>query len=145
METKIPIPEISLNTQGLFFRKVGYSKHDVPSKEASDKSCDSIPVFLYYDNFYFSHSNQLQSIFVMLGNPKEIHLSMALQSFCCILAAFFSFLILYIFGRTHWTGDQLVARPLPTHRINAHRLPYVERDSKTFRALDRTATIGERN
>jgi hypothetical protein len=35
------------------------------------------------------------------------------------LGHFFSFLILYIVGRTLWTGDQPVARPLPTHRINA--------------------------
>jgi hypothetical protein len=29
---------------------------------------------------------------------------------------FFSFLILYTVGRTPWTGDHHVARPLPTHR-----------------------------
>jgi hypothetical protein len=29
---------------------------------------------------------------------------------------FFSFSILYTVGRTPWTGDQPVARPLPTHR-----------------------------
>jgi hypothetical protein len=28
----------------------------------------------------------------------------------------FNFLILYRVGRTPWTGDQPVARPLPTHR-----------------------------
>jgi hypothetical protein len=32
------------------------------------------------------------------------------------LGHFFSFLILYTVGRTPWTGDQLVAGPLPTHR-----------------------------
>jgi hypothetical protein len=32
------------------------------------------------------------------------------------LERFFSFLILYTGGRTPWTGDQLVARPLPKHR-----------------------------
>jgi hypothetical protein len=32
------------------------------------------------------------------------------------LGYFFSFLILYTVGRTPWTGDQPVARPLPTHR-----------------------------
>jgi hypothetical protein len=31
-------------------------------------------------------------------------------------AAFFRFVILYKFGRTPWTGDQPVARSLPTHR-----------------------------
>jgi hypothetical protein len=29
---------------------------------------------------------------------------------------FFSFIILHIVGRTLWTGDQPIARPLPTHR-----------------------------
>jgi hypothetical protein len=33
-----------------------------------------------------------------------------------ILGRFFSLLILYTVGRTPWTGDQPVARPLPTHR-----------------------------
>jgi hypothetical protein len=32
------------------------------------------------------------------------------------LGRFFSFLILYTIGRTPWTRDQHVARPLPTHR-----------------------------
>jgi hypothetical protein len=42
----------------------------------------------------------------------------------------FSFLILYTAGRTSWTGDKPVARPLPTHRINAHRHLCLEWDSK---------------
>lgn len=42
---------------------------------------------------------------------------------------FFSFLILYTLGRTPWTGDQSVARPLPTHRIKAHRHPCLDWDS----------------
>jgi hypothetical protein len=36
------------------------------------------------------------------------------------LGRFFSFLNLNTVGRTAWTGDQPVTRPLPTHRINAH-------------------------
>jgi hypothetical protein len=32
------------------------------------------------------------------------------------LDRFFSFLVLYTVDRTPWTGDQPVARPLPTHR-----------------------------
>jgi hypothetical protein len=32
------------------------------------------------------------------------------------LGLFFSFLILYTVGRIPWSGDQPVARPLPTHR-----------------------------
>jgi hypothetical protein len=41
----------------------------------------------------------------------------------------FSFLIFYTIGMTPWTGDQPVARPLPTHRTNAHRHPCLECDS----------------
>jgi hypothetical protein len=32
------------------------------------------------------------------------------------LGRFFNFLVLYIIGMPPWTGDQPVARPLPTHR-----------------------------
>jgi hypothetical protein len=45
---------------------------------------------------------------------------------------FFSFLILYTVGRTPWTRDQPVARPLPTHRTTqtqnkrTHRHPCLE-------------------
>jgi hypothetical protein len=49
------------------------------------------------------------------------------------LGRFFSFLILYTVGRTPWTGDQPVARLLPTHRtthtINAHRHACLEWNS----------------
>jgi hypothetical protein len=39
------------------------------------------------------------------------------------------FLILYTVGRTPWTEDQPIARPLSTHRINAHRHPCLNWDS----------------
>jgi hypothetical protein len=63
---------------------------------------------------------------------KSISISMALQLFRPWLL--FQFLNLYRVGRTPWTGDQPVARPLPTHRttknrINAHRHPCLEWDS----------------
>jgi hypothetical protein len=46
------------------------------------------------------------------------------------LGHFFSFFILYTVGRTPLTGDQPVARPLPTHRtINEHKHPCLEWDS----------------
>jgi hypothetical protein len=45
----------------------------------------------------------------------HIHLSMALQPFVGPWPLF-GFSIFYRVGRTHWTGDQPVARPLPTHR-----------------------------
>jgi hypothetical protein len=56
-------------------------------------------------------------------------------------------------GRTPWTRDQLVARPLPKHTINTYTyqrsipcvgleptIPASER-SKTIHALDRSATV----
>jgi hypothetical protein len=75
---------------------------------------------------------------------------------CWTLAAFFNFLILYTDGRTPWTGDQLVARPLPTHRTTQTQnkrtqtsmpsvgfkpmIPAFER-TKIVYALDHAATV----
>jgi hypothetical protein len=69
---------------------------------------------------------------------------------------FFSFLILYTVGRTPWTGDQPVERPLPIHRTTQTQnkstqtsmprvgfesmIPVFER-AKTVYALDRAATL----
>jgi hypothetical protein len=61
----------------------------------------------------------------------------------------FQFLNPYAVCRTPWTGDQPVARPLPTHRINAHRHPCLEWDSNPpsqcwslrRRLLDRAAAV----
>jgi hypothetical protein len=67
---------------------------------------------------------------------------------------FFSFLIFYTVGRTPWTGDQPVARPLPAHRTAQTQnkrtqtsMPWVEFEptnpaferAKTVHALDRAA------
>jgi hypothetical protein len=72
------------------------------------------------------------------------------------LGSFFSFLILYPVGRTPWTGDQPVTRPLPTHKTtqtqNKHTqtfMPWVGFEPtitglegvKTVHALDRAATV----
>jgi hypothetical protein len=54
---------------------------------------------------------------------------------------FFKFLILYTFGRTPWTSDQPVARPLPTHRINAHKTDI--RASSGIRTHDPSVRAGE--
>jgi hypothetical protein len=72
------------------------------------------------------------------------------------IGRFFSFLIPYTVGKTPWTSDQPVARPLPTHRTtpteNKHTqtsvpcvgleptIPAFER-AKTVHALDRAATV----
>jgi hypothetical protein len=41
----------------------------------------------------------------------------------------FQLLNLYTVSRTPWLGNQPVARPLPTRRINVHRHPCLELDS----------------
>jgi hypothetical protein len=72
------------------------------------------------------------------------------------LGRLFSLLILYTVGRTPWTGDQPVSRPLPTHRTTQKHnkrsqtsmprvgleptIPVFER-AKTVHALDRGATV----
>jgi hypothetical protein len=72
------------------------------------------------------------------------------------IGRFFSFLILYTVGRTPWTVDQPITRPLPTHRTTHKKnkrtetsMPRVgfepmilvfERE-KTIHALDRMATV----
>jgi hypothetical protein len=38
----------------------------------------------------------------------------------------FSFLILHRVCRTPWTGDQLAARPIPTHRINVDKHSFLD-------------------
>jgi hypothetical protein len=83
------------------------------------------------------------------------YLAMALQPFVGP-RPHFSFVILDIVGRTPWTGDQPVAKPLPIHRttqIQNKRIqtsmpqvgfesstPVFER-AKTVHALDRAATV----
>jgi hypothetical protein len=75
---------------------------------------------------------------------------------CLDLGRFFCPLILYTNGRTPWTGDQSVVRPLPTHRTTQAQnkrkqtsmpwlgfeptIPVFER-AKTFDATDRAATV----
>jgi hypothetical protein len=80
---------------------------------------------------------------------------MAIQSFVG-LWPLFSFLILYTVGRTPWTGDQRVVRPLPTYRTTQTQnkrtqtslpwevfeatIPAFE-GAKTDRALVRSVTV----
>jgi hypothetical protein len=72
------------------------------------------------------------------------------------LGRFFSFLIFYTEGRTPWTEDQPIAKPLPTHRTAQTQnkrtqksmpqvgfeptIPVFER-AKTVHALGRAATV----
>jgi hypothetical protein len=65
-----------------------------------------------------------QSIYLLICSSTVLLLDLGL---------FFSFLILYTVGRTPWTGDQPVAKPLPTPGTaktrNTHRHPCLEWDS----------------
>jgi hypothetical protein len=92
----------------------------------------------------------------MSHSPDVIlSLSMALQPFLDF-GHFFSFLILYTVDRAPWTGDQPVARPLPTHRTtkaqNKRTLTFmppvgfepatpVFKRMKTVHALNREASV----
>jgi hypothetical protein len=78
---------------------------------------------------------------------------MAVQPFVDF-GRFFSFLILYTVGRTPWTGDQPVARPLRTHgttqtqnkptQIYMPRVVFEPTIPALERALDRAvAVIGD--
>jgi hypothetical protein len=64
----------------------------------------------------------LRKLFYLLRHLRPLSELSSLLSVCgstalCWSSAiFFSFLILYIVGRTAWTGNQPVARTLPTHR-----------------------------
>jgi hypothetical protein len=83
---------------------------------------------------------------------RMISLSIYLRLYSpCGPWSLFQFLNLYTVGRTPWTGNQPVARPLPTHRITQTQnkttqtsvprvgfettIPVFER-SKTIHALD---------
>jgi hypothetical protein len=88
----------------------------------------------------------------------SIYLSICLSIYNPLLdhGRFFSFLILYTVDRTPWTGDQPVARPLPTCRTTQTQnkrtqtsmpcvgfeptLPAFEL-ATTVRAFDREATV----
>jgi hypothetical protein len=71
------------------------------------------------------------------------------------LGRFFSFFIVYTVSRTPWTGDQPVARPLPTHRTQGQNkriqtfmspvgfepMTLVFERGKTVHTLDRVAIV----
>jgi hypothetical protein len=107
---------------------------------------------------FTNHNLRVNYILILLiirGFRLSVCLCMALQSFFGPWPIF-RFLILYTVGRTPWTGDQPVARPLPTHGTtqtqNKHiqtsmplvgfepTIPAFER-AKTVHALDRAATV----
>jgi hypothetical protein len=77
------------------------------------------PFLSNYISTYKKGQNQGQFILYELQNCHiylSIYLSMALQPLCWALSDFSVSWSLYTVGRTPWTGDQPVARPLPAHR-----------------------------
>jgi hypothetical protein len=77
----------------------------------------------------FSNTFQSLSIYLSVCLCLSFSLSIYLWLYSpCGPWPLFQFFNLYTVGRTPWTGDQPVARPLRTHRINAHRQPCLERD-----------------
>jgi hypothetical protein len=52
---------------------------------------------------------------LLSASLPAIRSSVALRPYSLALAAFLSFVLLHTIGRTPWTGDQPVARHLPTH------------------------------
>jgi hypothetical protein len=86
----------------------------------------------------------------------KIYIYLWLYSPLLDLERFFGFMIFYTVGRTPWTGDQPIARPLPAHRTAQTKnkrtqisMPQVEFEpttpvferAKTVHTLDRAATV----
>jgi hypothetical protein len=63
------------------------------------------------------------------------------------LGSFFSFLILYTVGRTPWTGDQPVTKPLPTRKTTQTQHTHTQTSmpqvgfEPTITALERAMTV----
>jgi hypothetical protein len=96
------------------------------------------------EQFQISNSLGMPSATLLLLLLLLLWLYSPLLGFGC----FFTYLVLYTVGRTPWTSDQPVARPLPKHRDTVQTsmprvrfgptVPTFER-AKTVNALDRAA------
>jgi hypothetical protein len=65
----------------------------------------------------FMYTELIKSLALLYNSKIHLNNSLSVWLYSPLdLGRFFSFLILYTVGRTAWTGDQLVARPLPKHR-----------------------------
>jgi hypothetical protein len=64
--------------------------------------------------------NELLENFYYFFTHSFVHSPMALQPFIVPWSLLQFHNLFYTVGRNPWTGDQPVARPVPTHRINAH-------------------------
>jgi hypothetical protein len=81
------------------------------------------------DQFTFRVYQSVISLFIYLSIYLSIYPTVLLLD----LGRFFQFFNpTHTVGRTAWKRDQPVTRPLPTHRINAHRHPFLEWDSNPW-------------
>jgi hypothetical protein len=68
-----------------------------------------------------SYSMTLKNTQISLLKFHSLYSSICVSTVLSLdLGRFCSFLILHTVGRSPWSGDQPVARPLPTHKINAN-------------------------
>jgi hypothetical protein len=80
-------------------------------------------------------SMMMMMMMMMMINILFLLLLLCFYSPLSVLGHFFSFLILYTFGRTPWTGDQHVSRPLPTHRKHKRRINARNTDIHAFSGI----------
>jgi hypothetical protein len=113
---------------------------NIPIKEAFNELCVCIRARVCATFTSCRHTSKLfrynqVAPDVHILPPRSVCLSVCLCLYSPLLdlAGFFSLLIPYTVGRTPWTGDQPMPRPLPTqrttHTVNAHRHPRLEGDS----------------
>jgi hypothetical protein len=106
-------------------------------KPAPEPPCPHIPRGLAWNGTATAEKRNHRSCGTPLS-PFSLHYSLLMLPLLSVsgstvllldLHHFLSFLILYTVGRTSSTGDQPVARPLPTHRINTNRHPCLKWNS----------------
>jgi hypothetical protein len=106
----------------------GIRTHDHSVRASEDSSCFRPLGYSDRRTYHVSPEKRQVSFKILLLTNERSYFRVLKNSFFFSLrlyspldlGRFFSFLILYTDGRTPWTSD-LVARPLPTHRIKAHR------------------------
>jgi hypothetical protein len=112
--------------------------------------------FRGFADLYFTYLQGQVTSLNMINLSIYLSIYLWLYSPFLDLGRFFQFLILYTFGRTPWTGDQPVPRPLPTHKTTQIQnkrtqttvtqvgleptIPVFKR-VKTVHALDSAATV----
>jgi hypothetical protein len=112
-------------------------------------------VFPWFFHHSLSYRLMISYYFRLPVFSHSLYISLWLYSLCGHWPLFQS-LTLFTIGRTPWTGDQPIARPLPTHRTTQPQnkrtqtsmpqvgfepmIPVFER-AKTVHALDRAATM----